>query len=122
MTSVSQNPTLVLLVLAVVMVVLRTFVDSLAGLLIFDPVAIQISKTHGIDPFQMGLVMVMCNQIGAVSPPTAPLLFVTTSIAKTTYAETNRLVWWFMLAETIAMVLVIFITGLAAWLPHYFLG
>ena len=57
-----------------VMVVLGTFVDSLAVLLIFAPVAIQISKTHGIDPFQMGLVMVMCNQIGAVSPPTAPLL------------------------------------------------
>jgi TRAP-type C4-dicarboxylate transport system permease large subunit len=49
-------------------------------------------------------------------------LFVTTSIAKTTYAETNRHVWWFMLAETIVMVLVIFIAGLAAWLPHYFLG
>ena len=30
------------------------------------------------------LVMVMCNQIGTASPPTAPLLFVTTSIAKTT--------------------------------------
>jgi TRAP-type C4-dicarboxylate transport system permease large subunit len=28
----------------------------------------------------------------------------------------------FMLAETIVMVLVIFIPGLAAWLPHYFLG
>jgi len=27
-----------------------------------------------------------------------------------------------MLAETIVMVLVIFIPGLAAWLPHYFLG
>ncbi|HEV8552455.1 MAG TPA: hypothetical protein VGR65_03570 [Casimicrobiaceae bacterium] len=37
------------------MVVLCTFVDSLAVPLIFAPVAIQISKTHGIDPFQMGL-------------------------------------------------------------------
>jgi hypothetical protein len=26
----------------------------------------------------------------------------------------------FMLAETIVIVLVIFIPGLAAWLPHYF--
>ena len=77
-TSVSKNPTMVLLIIAAVMIVLGTFVDSLAVLLVFAPVAIQISKVYGIDPFQMGLVMVMCNQIGAVSPPTAPLLFVTT--------------------------------------------
>jgi TRAP-type C4-dicarboxylate transport system substrate-binding protein len=72
------------------MVVLGTFVDSLAILLVFAPVAVQLSKQYGIDPLQMGLVMVMCNQIGAVSPPTAPLLFVTTNIAKTTFDDTNR--------------------------------
>ncbi len=121
-TSFSQNPTMVLLIVAAVMIVLGTFVDSLAVLLIFAPVAIQISKAYGIDPFQMGLVMVMCNQIGAVSPPTAPLLFVTTGIAQCSYAEVNRHVWWFMLAETLVLLLVIFIPGLASWIPHYFLG
>ena len=120
-TSVSQNPTIVLLMCAVVMIVLGTFVDSLAVLLVFAPVAIQITKNYGIDPFQMGLVMVMCNQIGAVSPPTAPLLFVTTSIAQTTFSETSRHVWWFMLAEILVLLLVIFIPGLATWIPHYFL-
>ena len=104
------------------MILLGTFVDSLAILLVFAPVAIQLSKAYGIDPFQMGLVMVMCNQIGAVSPPTAPLLFVTTSIAKTSSRETNRHVWWFMLAERLVLLLVIFIPGLASWIPHYFLG
>ena len=121
-TSFSQDPTIVLLLMAIVMIVLGTFVDSLAVLLVFAPAAIQISKVYGIDPFQMGLVMVMCNQIGAVSPPTAPLLFVTTSIAQTTYAEVNRHVWWFMLAEILVLLLVIFIPGLASWIPHYFLG
>jgi len=121
-TSFSQNPTMVLLIVAIVMIVLGTFVDSLAVLLVFAPVAISISKTYGIDPFQMGLVMVMCNQIGAVSPPTAPLLFITTSIAQATYSEVNKHVWWFMLAETLVLLLVIFIPGLASWIPHYFLG
>src|SRR5882724_10183275 len=113
-TTASQSPLMVLLIFAVVMVVLGTFVDSLAILLVFAPVAIEITKRYGIDPFQMGLVMVMCNQIGAVSPPTAPLLFVTTSIAQTTFSETNRHVWWFMLAETLVLLLVIFIPGLAS--------
>jgi tripartite ATP-independent transporter DctM subunit len=121
-TSFSPNPTVVLLIVALVMIVLGTFVDSLAVLLVFAPVAISISKTYGIDPFQMGLVMVMCNQIGAVSPPTAPLLFITTSIAQASYAEVNKHVWWFMLAETLVLLLVILVPGLASWIPHYFLG
>ncbi len=121
-TSFSQDPTVVLLIVAAVMIVLGTFVDSLAVLLVFAPVAIEITKNYGIDPFQMGLVMVMCNQIGAVSPPTAPLLFITTGIARASYMEVNRHVWWFMLAETLVLLLVIFFPGLASWIPHYFLG
>lgn len=119
-TSLSKDPTLILLILAVAMIVLGTFVDSLAVLLVFAPAAIEVSKAFGIDPFQMGLVMVMCNQIGSVSPPTAPLLFITSGIAQATYMEVNRHVWWFMLAETLVMLLVIFIPGLATWIPRYY--
>jgi len=121
-TSASQSPMMVLLVFAVVMVVLGTFVDSLAILLVFAPVAVELSKRYGIDPIQMGLVMVICNQIGAVSPPTAPLLFVTTNIAQTTLDDTNRHVWTFFTAECLVLLLVILIPGLSGWIPHYFLG
>ena len=121
-TSASQSPMMVLLVFALVMVVPGTFVDSLAILLVFAPVAVELSKRYGIDPIQMGLVMVICNQIGAVSPPTAPLLFVTTNIAQTTLDDTNRHVWTFFTAECLVLLLVILIPGLSGWIPHYFLG
>lgn len=121
-TSASQSPVAVLLLFAVVMIVLGTFVDSLAILLVFAPVAVELSKRYGIDPIQMGLVMVICNQIGAVSPPTAPLLFVTTNIAQTSLDDTNRHVWTFFTAECVVLLLVIFFPGLSSWIPRYFLG
>jgi tripartite ATP-independent transporter DctM subunit len=121
-TGVAQSPVLVLLVFAATMIVLGTFVDSLAILLVFAPVAVELCKRYGIDPIQMGLVMVICNQIGAVSPPTAPLLFVTTNIAGTTLDETNRHVWTFFSAECLVLLLVIFVPGLSTWIPRYFLG
>ena len=121
-TTASQNPYVVLLIFSVVMVILGTFVDSLAILLVFAPVAVELCKRYGIDPIQMGLIMVVCNQIGAVSPPTAPLLFVTTNIARTTLDETNRAVWPFFAAECLVLLLMIFIPGLSTWIPRYFLG
>jgi len=121
-TGVAKSPLLVLLVFAATMIVLGTFVDSLAILLVFAPVAVELCKRYGIDPIQMGLVMVICNQIGAVSPPTAPLLFVTTNIAGTTLDDTNRHVWTFFSAECLVLLLVIFVPGLSTWIPRYFLG
>ena len=118
--SISENPTIILLIFAIVMIVLGTFVDSLAVLLVFAPAAIEICRSYGIDPFQMGIVMVMCNQIGSVSPPTAPLLFITSSIAKASYMEMNRYVWWFMLAEVLVMMTVIFVPELASGIPHFY--
>jgi tripartite ATP-independent transporter DctM subunit len=121
-TTASKNAYVVLLVFALVMILLGTFVDSLAILLVFAPVAVELCKRYGIDPIQMGLVMVICNQIGAVSPPTAPLLFVTTNIAKTSLDDTTRHVWPFFAAECLALVVVIFVPGLSTWIPRYFLG
>jgi len=121
-TAASQNPYVVLLVFSVVMIILGTFVDSLAILLVFAPVAVELCKRYGIDPIQMGLIMVVCNQIGAVSPPTAPLLFVTTNIAKCTLDETNRHVWPFFAAECLVLLLMVFFPGLSTWIPRYFLG
>jgi tripartite ATP-independent transporter DctM subunit len=118
--SLSENPTIILLIFAIVMIVLGTFVDSLAVLLVFAPAAIEVCKSYGIDPFQMGIVMVMCNQIGSVSPPTAPLLFITSSIAKASYMEMNRYVWWFMGAEIAVLLAVIFVPELASGIPHYY--
>jgi TRAP-type C4-dicarboxylate transport system permease large subunit len=43
-TSISKDPTAMLLVMDAVMIVLGTFVDSLAILLVFAPAAIQISQ------------------------------------------------------------------------------
>jgi TRAP-type C4-dicarboxylate transport system permease large subunit len=120
-STLSASPTMILLILAGVMILLGTFVDSLIVLLVFAPVAVSVTKAYALDPFQVGLVMVICNQIGAVSPPTAPLLFITTSIAKTPIDQTNRHVWTFMLAETLVLVLVILIPGLSSWIPNYFL-
>jgi tripartite ATP-independent transporter DctM subunit len=118
--SLSENPTTILLVFAIIMIILGTFVDSLAVLLVFAPAAIEVCRAYGIDPLQMGIVMVMCNQIGSVSPPTAPLLFITSSIAKASYMEMNRYVWWFMLAEIVVLLAVIFVPELSSAIPHYY--
>lgn len=99
--ALTQSPMVVLLVLSAVTIVLGRVVDPLAVLLVVAPVAIEIGRKYGIDPFQLGLVMVMCNQIGAVPP-----------------AAARR----HGLAQVTVLGLVIVFPGLTTWIPHQVLG
>ncbi len=121
-TSVSDSRTIVLLILTLTMLTLTMFVESLSVLLVFVPVAVEIGRAFDVDPFQLGIIMVMANQIGATTPPMAPLLFVTTSIAQTSFDQTVRHVWPFIAAEVLVLLLVIFFSPLASAIPDWMLG
>jgi tripartite ATP-independent transporter DctM subunit len=118
----STNPMVVLFVLLATMLIVSRFVESLAVLILFVPVAIFVSKTFGFDPYQFGLLMVIATQIGAVVPPVAVLLFVATGIAGTTYDQTIKYCWPFIATLLLVLLLVALFPWLSSWIPHHFLG
>ncbi len=120
--SVTSEPLLVFAMLVVTMLVLTMFIDSMAVLIIAVPIAVFIGQRFGIDPFQLGVALVMATQIGSTTPPVAVLLFVATSIAKCRYHETIRYVWPFIGAEIVVLALVMLIPALATAIPHWAFG
>lgn len=118
----STNGTVVLLVLLLVMLILTMFIESLAVLVILVPVCVYVAAQYGFNAYHFGLLMVLAAQIGAVTPPVAVLLFVATSIADTTYDQTIKYCLPFILTLIAVLVLVVFVPGLASWIPNYFLG
>ena len=121
LTSIAHTKTEILVALTLVMLLLTMFVESMAVLIIFVPVAVYIGQAYNVDPFQLGLIMVMSNQIGSTTPPVAVLLFVTTSIAETTYDQTVKYVMPFIFAELLVLALVVFFEPVAAAIPHWVL-
>ncbi|MFC1552190.1 TRAP transporter large permease [Candidatus Latescibacterota bacterium] len=120
--SVSNDPTIVLLILIGVMMILTMFIESLAILVIMIPVITYISTMFGFDPLHFGLLMVFAAQIGATTPPVAVLLFVATSIAKTPYDQTIRYCLPFVLTLIVILLICAFFPSLSTFIPHHFLG
>lgn len=120
--SLSQNPTVVLIILIFTMMFLTMFIESLAVLVIMIPVIKYISTKFGFDPLHFGLLMVFARQIGATTPPVAVLLFVATSIAKTSYDQTVRYCLPFVLTLIFILFLCAFFPVISTMTPHYFLG
>ncbi|EWG98374.1 TRAP transporter large permease [Halomonas sp. BC04] len=114
---VAPSPLAAALIFLGIMIGLTMFVESLAVLVIMVPIAVLIGNAYAFDPIHFGLLVVMATQIGATTPPVAVLLFVATSIAKTSYDQTIKYCWPFVLVLILVLLLVLVVPELATWIP-----
>jgi len=119
---IAVNDTAVILVLLAVMLIMTMFIESLAVLIIMVPVAWYVGENFGLDPFHLGVMMVIATQIGATTPPVAVLLFVATSVAGCRFTDTVKHCAPFVLTLISALIALVFLPSLATWLPNTFLG
>jgi tripartite ATP-independent transporter DctM subunit len=118
----TADPTTVLLLLLAVMFLLSMFIESLAVLILLVPVAVYVGTSYGIDPLHLGILLVIGTQLGALTPPVALSLFITTSIAKCEYGETVRHCPPFIAAIVLVMLAIVWLPCLATWLPGMTMG
>jgi len=118
MGSLTNNPTILLLLIALLVIITGMFVDTTPAVMILAPVVSPMAASFGINPFQVAVVVVVGIGIGMLTPPVAPLLFITSSIGKLKLEKLIKATTPFLLAEVVVLLLVIFIPELTAWLPR----
>jgi TRAP-type C4-dicarboxylate transport system permease large subunit len=101
------------------MLFLTMFIESLAVLVVLVPVAMAVQSTFGFDPLHVGVLMVVATQIGAVTPPVAVLLFVSTGIAGTPFENTVRYVWPFLGVLLLILAILFTFPFFSTLIPHY---
>lgn len=113
----SDNAIVVLVTLLVVYILLTMFLESLAVLIVFVPIAAEVGQAYGYDPLHLGILLVVAAQLGATTPPVAVLLFVTTSIAGARFSETVRECVPFVLTIALFLLVLILFPPITTWLP-----
>jgi tripartite ATP-independent transporter DctM subunit len=78
---VSDNPTVVMLLLGVVLVVVGTVMDIIAAILILIPVLMPTALVAGVDPIHFVVFLVACLSFGLVTPPVGVCLFATSYVS-----------------------------------------
>lgn len=82
-TAAFSEPWMVILALNVVMLIVGAFLDLPAAVLLLGPIFVSIGQAIGLDPVQLGLMMVVNLSIGLYTPPVGTTLFISASIAGT---------------------------------------
>jgi C4-dicarboxylate transporter DctM subunit len=116
--NLTTDPYLVLILFLCVYLLAGMLLDLGANIIILVPVLWPVTQKLGIDPVQFGIVTIVGLAIGLITPPVGASLFVTCGIAKANLIEGSRAAAPFILALIAVVVLIIFVPGIATWLPY----
>ncbi|MFL5189293.1 MAG: TRAP transporter large permease subunit [Microvirga sp.] len=114
------NKTLLMFALMFLVVIVGTALDFSPTVLILTPVLMPIVKQAGIDPVYFGVLFIINNAIGLITPPVGIVLNVVSGVARVPMGAVIRGVNPFLIAQLIVLILLIVFPDLVmvpfAWL------
>jgi tripartite ATP-independent transporter DctM subunit len=117
-----DNQTLLLIAIMLLVMAVGTAMDMTPTILIMTPVLMPVIKAAGIDPVYFGVLFVMNNAIGLITPPVGTVLNVVAGVGKMRMDEVTRGVLPFMTAQFIVMFLLVFFPSIVTVPAKWFAG
>ena len=117
-----DKPVLLMVIIMLLVMAVGTAMDMTPTILILTPVLMPLVKAAGNDPVYFGVLFIMNNAIGLVTPPVGTVLNVVAGVGKMKMDEVTRGVIPFMIAQFTIMFLMVFfpwlVTGPARWFAN----
>jgi TRAP-type transport system large permease protein len=99
------NKIALMFVMMILVIVVGTALDLMPTVLILTPILMPVVKQAGIDPIYFGVMFIMNNAIGLLTPPVGTVLNVVAGVAKTGLDSVIKGVWPFLAAQTALLFL-----------------
>ncbi|MCU0768067.1 MAG: TRAP transporter large permease subunit [Burkholderiaceae bacterium] len=100
---------MVILLMNLLMLLIGMFIDLPAAILLLTPVFIPLAQSIGMEPTQLGVMMVVNLAIGLYTPPVGTTLFITSAVAKVKVGQTVRELGPFYLVAFLVLALVSYV-------------
>jgi TRAP-type C4-dicarboxylate transport system permease large subunit len=117
-----DNKILLMLAIMVLVMVVGTAMDMTPTILILTPVLMPVVNAAGIDPVYFGVMFIINNSIGLITPPVGTVLNVVAGVGRMSMDDVTRGVVPFMLAEFAIMFLMVLFPWLVIWPAKLFSG
>lgn len=111
------NPTLFLLALTAILLIVGTFLEPGAAIVLLVPMLMPVTASMAVDPLQLAMVIILTLTLGLITPPVGVCLFVACRIAESPVLPIVRAVMPFLVAEIAVVVLLILFPSLSSALP-----
>ncbi len=116
------NQLVLMIAMMALVVIVGTALDMTPTILILTPVLMPIVKQSGIDPIYFGVLFIINNAIGLITPPVGTVLNVVCGVSKIKMDDIIKGVWPFMIAQLIVLALLILFPALVIVPARWFSG
>lgn len=116
--SLTENKILILLCITLLLLIVGTFMETLAAIVILTPILLPIVTALGMDPVHFGIVMIVNLAIGFVTPPLGANLFMASQVGKVPIESLSRAIIGWIGAMLVALMAITFIPAISMTLPN----
>jgi tripartite ATP-independent transporter DctM subunit len=116
------SPTLLMFAIMLLVMAVGTAMDMTPTILILTPVLMPVVKAAGIDPVYFGVLFIINNAIGLITPPVGTVLNVVAGVGKMKMDEVTKGVVPFMIAQFAIMFLMVMFPALVIVPAKWFGG
>jgi C4-dicarboxylate transporter DctM subunit len=120
LTTLTESRAVLYALILVCMLVVGTFMETSASLIILTPVFLPVAVKFGIDPVHFGVVMVTALAIGMLTPPLGICLFISCNIARIQLSEIIRYIFPFLVIMIGLLLLITYVPWLVMFIPNMF--
>jgi C4-dicarboxylate transporter DctM subunit len=118
--TVTHNRIVILLLLNLVLLMVGTFLETTASLIILTPVLMPLMQNIGVDPLHFGVILVLNLVIGLTTPPVGVCLFIACAIGEVKLEQIVKAILPFLVASIAVLLVVTYWESLVLAIPKFF--
>ena len=118
--NITHNRIVILLLLNIALLIVGTFMETTASLIILTPVLLPLMNKIGVDPLHFGVILVLNLVIGLTTPPVGVCLFIACAIGEIKLEQITKAMLPFLLASITVLLIVTYWESLVMVIPKLF--
>ena len=113
LVAIIHNKYLFLLAVNIFLLIVGMFMEGIAAMLILIPLLAPVAAAFGIDPIQMGMIVVFNLSIGTLTPPLGTVMFVTCGVTKCPTKDFLRECVPFYIYQLVILLLITYVPAVS---------
>ena len=106
-----------LILVNILILIVGSFIDTLAAITILVPILMPLLVKFGVDPIHFGVVITLNLMIGLLHPPLGMVLYVLARVARMSVEATTMAILPWLVPLMLALGIITFIPDVTLWLP-----
>lgn len=117
---ITTNKYILLFLFNIVLLIAGCFLNPSAAVILLTPILLPVLTAVGVNPYLVGIVMIVNLAVGQITPPVGACLYVACNIAHIKLEPLVKAIIPYLIALILTIVAIIYIEPISLMIPNFF--